>query len=107
MNPLAELRRFLANSETIARAKKNWSELMGYEAASDIAADIVKHEGAIRDEAHRAAVSANEALKLIQAAQAPDSDGGANITPAEAKVFVPYMVNAEAHAHDASEMATV
>lgn len=107
MNPVAEMGRFIAGSINLARAKRQFAELLGWEACADVQADVVAHERAIAARAHKAETCDREALRVGDAATRPDSDGGANITPKE-WAGIRARINRSAEIdHDVSEAATI
>ncbi len=68
MHPITELRRFIANSQQIATTKGFWHELLGWDAAAEIAADIKTHEDKQSRSAYSAAIEDEEAVKLLEEA---------------------------------------
>ncbi len=105
-NPLTALCELIGGSINLARAARNFAEVLGWESAEDLAKDAVSHQRGIAASAHKAETHAREALKLIDAAQEPGSDGGEMITPKEAQRIKALDAKAAEFAHDAGEMAS-
>lgn len=104
-NPIAELCRFIAASLGLARRTRRYVELLTLEAAEDIATDIVEHQRQLAAAAHKAETYDREALAALDAAMAPDSEGGVNITPNEQKKIRVFVAKSAELDHDTSEAA--
>lgn len=107
MSAIAEMGRYIAGSITLARGKRLFAELLGWEACGDIHAEIVAGVRQVRDEAHRAETYDREALRAMDEAAAPQSEGGLLITPAEAQRIRALVARSAEHDHNASELASV
>lgn len=107
MTPLIELTRYLKGWGNLATAKRQFAELLGVEVAQEICSEVVEHERQISSTAYKSEIYDREALRLMDEAQAPDSEGGENITPTEAKKIRVFAQKSAELDHNAAEMATV
>lgn len=107
LNPIAEMGRFIAGSISLSRAKQRFAELLGWETAQDIQAEVVATQRKIATVAYAARVGVDEALSVMTAAQCPQSPGGKNITPCEAETIAKRISRERERMHNVSEMATV
>lgn len=106
-NPLSDLRQLIRGSIILARAERAFGELLGWESAEEVAEQAVSHQRGLAASAHKAETYDREALRLMDEAQQPDSDGGENITPAEAKRIRLLAAKSAEIDHDVSERAAV
>lgn len=107
MTPLSELSRYLRGWANLATAKRQFAELLGVEVAQEICTEVVAHEAKISATAHKSETYDREGMRLLDEAQAPDSDGGVNITPDEAKQIRVFVEKSAELDHTTAEMATV
>lgn len=85
--PITELVKFLRGWGIACRHDQSYDELLGVEVAQEIVADVATDQQERARKAYEAEHYDREALKALTAAQAPDSDGGVNITPKEAQLI--------------------
>ena len=104
---LRELSDYLGGLVSRYRTGRDFSSVLHMEVAQDIAADALRTARALADKGHQAEVHALEALNAIDEAQAPDSAGGACITPTEAERIKSLIRRAASDSHDISEQAYV
>lgn len=106
-HPLASLQLLCRGSVNLARRARNFIEQLGWESAEEVVETAVRHERGIAASAYKAETYSREALKLMDAAQAPDSDGGENITPREAQAIRVLEAKSAEIDHDISDAAAV
>jgi hypothetical protein len=68
INPITELVCYLTGWNAVARSKRRFSELLGVEAAQDIATDAVQHQRGIAASAYDAEQADLQAAKLLEEA---------------------------------------
>lgn len=107
MHPIIRITKFVAGSINLARAKQCFEELLGWETAQQIVEVVAQRERQISATAYKSEVYDREALRLMDEAQAPDSDGGEMITPREAKAIRTFTLKSAELDHNAAELATV
>lgn len=105
MNPTSELTTTLSRFAERCKGARWLGALFHVGVCQDIAADVVRHQGQIRDTTHAAETYDLEALAKIEDAQKPDSDGGTAITAKEMRGIKPLIVKSATLDHDASELA--
>ena len=105
MKPLAELKLYLTNWLREARGKHAYAELAGVEVAQDITAGLDAQQQKLAATAHQAETYDREALRAMDDATAPDSEGGPHITPKEALKIRRFVSLSAERDHDAAEMA--
>jgi hypothetical protein len=103
MKPLLEMGRYIAGSISLTRAKRQFGELLGWEAAQDIHTEIVTEVRQVRDVAHAAETYDREALRELDVALADDGV----INAEEAKKIRALVTRSAEADHNASELAAV
>lgn len=83
-HPVSELGERLGRFSSRCRSARWFGALFHVGVCQDITEDIKAHEESVRQDAFKAETYDNEAIRLMDEAMAPDSDGGAAITPKEA-----------------------
>jgi len=102
-----ELGTLLRGWGRVARAKRAHLEALRVGAAEDLHAELVDAHRANAAAAYTAETADREALRLLEAATSPDSDGGEHVTPAEL-VSVRRLITQSAELdHDLAEASTL
>lgn len=86
-----------------ARSQGWWGAAFWLGVLRIILDDLIEALTTFRNSAYGLEQRQLEALKRIQAAQCPTSEGGASITPREAQGFVPLIASSAEALHDMSE----
>jgi len=80
---VSELAAFLTGWLILTRQQQRFADVLNVEAAQDIRADLGQSLQDAANTAHAAEVHDLEALRAMDDATRPDSDGGEAVTPAE------------------------
>lgn len=104
-NPLPEMREWLDESATRCESQRWFGALFRFNVAKDIMADVSAFLSDITQRIYGGEQAVREAVRLQREAQAPDSPGGINITPAEAKPISNLLTRAADTLHDVGEAA--
>lgn len=107
MNALTALRGYLARFRARCEAMAWHGAAIHAENCADITAEAIAESNAAAQRAYSAEQADREAARLLALAQAPQSDGGAHITPREAAPILRLVQASAERDHDLSETLTV
>ncbi len=103
MGFITELRSHLTGLAGSLRSRRAYGDQLKAEVGVDIVDDLAVAQAKVGAVAHRAETNDREAARLLDAAQAPDSDGGRAITPREAAPIQRLILRSAEADHDITE----
>lgn len=105
LHPARELLQYLAGWKRSIHSKQRIPEECAIIGAEDIVKDDIARWSSVEQKAHADEVADREALRLLDVAQSPNSDGGCLITLQEAAAIRSNVARSAELAHDVGDLA--